>query len=48
MAADFISAIEKGTAPVSDWKVGLEVVKVLEAAQASIKNKGKEIAIKFD
>ncbi|MES2702315.1 MAG: Gfo/Idh/MocA family oxidoreductase [Bacteroidota bacterium] len=47
MAADFISAIEKGTTPVSDWKVGLEVVKVLEAAQESIKNKGREVAIKF-
>jgi predicted dehydrogenase len=47
MAADFISAIEKGTTPVSDWKVGLEVVKVLEAAQESIKNKGREILIKF-
>jgi len=47
MAADFISAIEKGTTPVSDWKVGLEVVKVLEAAQESIKNKGKEVLIKY-
>jgi len=48
MAADFVSAIDKGTTPVSDWKVGLEVVKVLEAAQESIKNKGKEVFIKFD
>ncbi len=48
MASDFISAIEKGTTPVSDWRVGLEVVKVLEAAQESIKNKGKEVLIKFD
>ena len=47
MALDFISAIEKGTTPVSDWKVGLEVVRVLEAAQESIKNKGKEVTIKF-
>lgn len=47
MASDFISAIEKGTSPVSDWRVGLEVVKVLEAAQESIKNKGKDVAIKF-
>jgi predicted dehydrogenase len=48
MAGDFVSAIEKGTTPVSDWRVGLEVVKVLEAAQESIKNKGKEVVIKFD
>jgi predicted dehydrogenase len=48
MANDFVNAIEKGTTPVSDWRVGLEVVKVLEAAQESIKSKGKEVAIKFD
>jgi predicted dehydrogenase len=48
MASDFISAMEKGTTPVSDWRVGLEVVKVLEAAQESIKNKGKEVLIKFN
>jgi len=47
MASDFISAIENGTTPVSDWQVGLEVVRVLEAAQESIKNKGKEVQIKF-
>ena len=47
MAADFISAIAHGTTPLSDWKVGLEVVKVLEAAQEYIKNKGKEVEIKF-
>jgi len=47
MAADFISAIDKGTTPVSGWKVGLEVVKVLEAAQESIKNRGREVEIKF-
>ncbi len=47
MASDFVSAIEKGTTPVSGWQVGLEVVRVLEAAQESIKNKGKEVTIKF-
>jgi predicted dehydrogenase len=43
MANDFIQAIINGTQPLSDWKIGLEVVQVLEAAQESIKNSGKEI-----
>jgi len=45
MAQDFINAIVNGTAPLSDYKIGLEVVQVLEAAQESIKNNGKEIFI---
>lgn len=45
MANDFIKAIAEGTKPLSDWKIGLEVVQVLEAAQESIKNQGKEIFI---
>ncbi len=47
MAADFISSIAKGGTPVSNYKIGLEVVKVLEAAQESITNKGKEVMIKY-
>jgi predicted dehydrogenase len=43
MSADFISAIMHHTTPVSDHQSGLAVIKILEAAQASIKNKGKEI-----
>ena len=42
MAEDFISAILNGTQPLADYNSGLEVVKILEAAQYSIKNKGKE------
>ncbi|MFY9308889.1 MAG: Gfo/Idh/MocA family oxidoreductase [Bacteroidia bacterium] len=45
MAKDFISAITKGTKPVSDCYLGLEVVKILEGAQKSIKQKGKEILL---
>lgn len=45
MAADFVHAIRTGATPLSDWKVGLEVVQVLEAAQESIRNNGKEIKI---
>ncbi len=47
MAADFIGSITKGGTPVSNYKIGLEVVKVLEAAQESISNKGKEVMIKY-
>lgn len=45
IAADFVNAISKGTKPVSDHNIGLEVVKILEAAQKSIKQKGKEILL---
>jgi predicted dehydrogenase len=45
MASDFVNAIMNKTEPVSNWKSGLDVVKVLEAAQLSIKEKGKEIKI---
>lgn len=45
VARDFISAIDKGTEPVSNWKNGLSVVKVLEAAEKSIKDRGREIRI---
>lgn len=45
MANDFVNAILKGTEPVSNWKSGLDVVKVLEAAQQSIKQNGKEVKI---
>ncbi|MEO8209627.1 MAG: Gfo/Idh/MocA family oxidoreductase [bacterium] len=46
MAKDFISAITSGSIPVSDCYSGLEVIKILEASQVSIKNKGSEILIK--
>jgi predicted dehydrogenase len=47
MAADFINSILSGGTPVSNAQIGLEVVKVLEAAQESINNKGKEVMIKY-
>jgi predicted dehydrogenase len=46
MAADFISAILNKTTPVSDYNSGLEVIRILEASQVSIKNKGQEVIIK--
>lgn len=45
MVSDFINAIENRTKPESDCYLGLRVVKILEAAQQSIKNKGKEVII---
>ena len=45
MARDFISTIDKGTKPVSDSRMGREIVAVLEAAQISIKNQGKEVLL---
>jgi predicted dehydrogenase len=46
MSRDFVSAIKHGSKPVSDCYSGLEVIKILEASQVSIKDKGKEVIIK--
>ena len=45
MAADFINAISTNQKPLVDGQKGLEVVRVLEAAEASIKQNGKEIRL---
>jgi predicted dehydrogenase len=45
MANDFINSILNGTTPVSDCYLGLKVVKILEGAQQSIKQNGKEIRL---
>lgn len=45
MAADFISSIELGSVPISNYQSGLDVIKILEAAQKSIKEKGKAISV---
>ncbi|QHT68834.1 Gfo/Idh/MocA family oxidoreductase [Rhodocytophaga rosea] len=45
MAGDFVNAILSETEPVSNWKIGLKVVKVLEGASVSIKAKGKEVTL---
>jgi predicted dehydrogenase len=42
VAADFVHSILNNSDPVSNWKSGLDVVKVLEASQISIKENGKE------
>ena len=45
VALDFIDCIIHSKEPLANAELGLEVVKVLEASQKSIKNKGKEIII---
>ena len=45
MANDFIKSIQNQVIPVSNSELGLDVVKILEAAQKSIKTNGKEIIL---
>jgi predicted dehydrogenase len=45
MAADFVHAINTGSKPIADMYLGRDVVRILEASQKSIKNKGAEIEI---
>ncbi len=46
VANDFIQSILQKKEPLSNAQLGLGVVKILEASQQSIKNKGKEVKIK--
>jgi len=46
LAQDFLRSISKGSRPLSDGKSGLAVVRILEAAESSIKNGGKEVPLK--
>ena len=43
---DFINCINKNKKPVSNGLAGLETIKILEAANISVRNNGKEIKIK--
>ncbi|MGL6266735.1 MAG: Gfo/Idh/MocA family protein, partial [Chitinophagaceae bacterium] len=45
VAEDFLKSISENSSPVSNAILGLQVVKILEASQESIKNNGKEIKI---
>lgn len=45
MAQDFISSIINSHKPLSDYESGFEVVRILEASQNSIKNKGREVVL---
>jgi predicted dehydrogenase len=46
MATDFVQAIKTGSTPLSNWQLGKDVVSLLEAAQESIADKGKEVLLK--
>lgn len=45
MASDFVNSIKENRSPVSDYNSAVSVIKILEAAQFSIKNRGKEILL---
>ncbi len=47
MASNFIESIINQTKPMIDGYGGYEVVKILEAAEISIKNRGKDIQLNF-
>jgi predicted dehydrogenase len=46
MADDFIQSIIQKKQPLANAQLGMQVVKILEASQQSIKSNGKEIKIK--
>ena len=45
MAADFVNSIQTKKQPVANAEIGLEVVKILDAAQQSLKQNGKGILL---
>jgi hypothetical protein len=45
MAQDFRDAVLHGKHPVSDYLSGLEVVEILEAANQSLSQRGREIVL---
>ncbi|MBN4049724.1 Gfo/Idh/MocA family oxidoreductase [Bacteroidales bacterium AH-315-N07] len=45
MASDFINSIKNNSEPTANWQLGLDVVRVLEASQVSIKDKGREVKL---
>lgn len=47
VAADFMAAILYQQQPISDFISGINVIKVLEASQLSIKNGGKEVKVAY-
>jgi len=46
MALDFIQSMMSGSAPISSSESGLNTIKILEAAQTSIKSGGAEVKIR--
>ena len=48
MCRHFLDCIENGKTPVSDGQSGLRVVRVVEAAQESLRNNSREVEIRAD
>ena len=48
LANDFINSILNNSKPLSDYNLGLNVVRILEASQKSINNENKIISINYD
>jgi predicted dehydrogenase len=46
VARDFLESVTQQKQPLSNAELGIEVVKILEASQESIRNNGKEVVIK--
>lgn len=47
LVADFARAVQTGGRPISDGRFGADAVKILEAAQQSVKSKGSEITLSW-
>ena len=45
MAKEFIASIKDSRAPLTDGQSGLNIVRVLEAAEMSIKHRGREVKL---
>jgi predicted dehydrogenase len=45
LVADFARAVQEGGRPVSDGRFGADTVRILEAAQQSVKNRGAEVTL---
>lgn len=45
MARDFINAITTGSKPIASYESGINTIRILEAAQISIKEQGREVAL---
>jgi len=45
MVGEFVDAIKTGRRPTTDGRSGLKVVKILEAAQESLRQNGALIAV---
>ena len=45
VAADFIGSVQEKRQPLANAQLGMQVVRILEASQQSIKNNGKEVKL---